>query len=277
MPGLYVKLDAEYASDDKLIEAGPLAELLYIRSLAFAKRSMKDGRIKRAQLGTVGVNIPQVARHAQALVDVGAWTVTAEGWQITNWLKRNKPAATIIAEENARKAQSQLMNHNKWHVNEGKPSPTCPLCDPDWEQRYSHKGSVQGSVQGSLSTKEETETETETEEEEEAKEEAKEDLSSSSVKLTVVRADPPTDDDQFRTAIDLVVAAKRIRYEPHDPGPWLARVIASTPSEHGATIRAGLAQGRSPLEVAGELVGGVYARQAARKIGVPIPDEEAVS
>ena len=46
MSGLFVPLDVEYDSDDKMIEAGPMAELLYVRGMAFAKRTGSDGNIR---------------------------------------------------------------------------------------------------------------------------------------------------------------------------------------------------------------------------------------
>ncbi|MEJ7724318.1 MAG: hypothetical protein WKF64_08440 [Ilumatobacteraceae bacterium] len=131
MAGLYVPLDVDYATDDKLIEAGPMAELLYVRSLCFAKRTMRDGQIARSQLAAVALGIPSAAKHAQRLVDVGAWTASKTGWTITAWLKHNKPAASIRADSEAKKAASLLANHERWHVGEGrKRSATCPLCNP---------------------------------------------------------------------------------------------------------------------------------------------------
>jgi len=128
---LYVPLDVDYASDDKLIEAGPMAELLYVRGLAFCKRTMSDGVIRRSQLAAVGLGIPAAAKHAQRLVDVGAWAATPHGWRVVAWLKRNKSAAQIRHDGEAKKAASVLANHKRWHIGEGKDaSPTCPLCHP---------------------------------------------------------------------------------------------------------------------------------------------------
>lgn len=123
MAGLYVPLDVDYATDDKLIEAGPMAELLYVRSLCFAKRTMRDGQIARSQLAAVALGIPSAAKHAQRLVDVGAWTASKTGWTITAWLKHNKPAASIRADSEAKKAASLLANHERWHVGEAASGP----------------------------------------------------------------------------------------------------------------------------------------------------------
>ena len=63
---VYVPLDVEYASDDKIIEAGPMAELVYVRGLAFCKRTLNDGEITRAQLAVVAVGISSPLRHVRA-------------------------------------------------------------------------------------------------------------------------------------------------------------------------------------------------------------------
>jgi hypothetical protein len=129
MSGLYVKLDAEYASDDKLIAAGPMAELLYIRGLAFCKRQMVDGVIKTNQLAAVALGIPSAAKHAAALVEHGAWVTVRDGWRIAAWLKRNKSVAEITDDREARRVASMEANHAQHHVGPGKKrSPKCDAC-----------------------------------------------------------------------------------------------------------------------------------------------------
>lgn len=272
MTGLYVKLDAEYASDDKLIEAGPMAELLYIRGLCFAKRTLLDGKITRSQLTAVGINIPNVTKHAQSLVDVGAWTVTSQGWQITTWLKRNKSASTIAAEAEAKRAQSLQANHDRWHIKENKPNPTCSLCDPNWEQKFGPKTDPVSDPQadppatqtGSDPVSTETKPETQPKPEAEAKPQSKPSSSSSEVKLTLAGG-TAVDDDRFQQALDLVVEAKAAKNPPTDPNAWYPTVRANTLTELGPTIRDMVERGRSPFEVASELVGKIYTRQASRK------------
>jgi hypothetical protein len=126
---LYVKLNAEYATDDEFIEAGALPELLYIRALTFCKRKMIDGVVTRAQLPAVALGIPSATRHAASLVRVGLWLATDDGWSIVGWHKWNKPAAEIEAERQMASTLGVQGNHDRWHVGpEGKRSPKCPLC-----------------------------------------------------------------------------------------------------------------------------------------------------
>jgi hypothetical protein len=129
---LYVPLDVDYASDDKILAAGPMAELLYIRSLAFAKRTLSDGRISRAQLPLVALNVKGSAtRHAADLVQVGLWEVCDGGWRIVAWERHNSSKAEVQAQAAIAKEAGERGNHERWHVEGGKPSHRCRLCVAD--------------------------------------------------------------------------------------------------------------------------------------------------
>lgn len=126
---LFVPLDVEYASDDEFLEAGPLAELLYIRSLCFCKRKMTDGKVKRSQLQVVAGNIPNAAKHAAKLVDVGLWVLDVDGWDVPAYLKRNPSKLEVETERDLAREAGIRGNHERWHVApDGKPSAKCPIC-----------------------------------------------------------------------------------------------------------------------------------------------------
>lgn len=129
MSGLFIALDVEYDSDDKIIEAGPLAELLYVRSLTFAKRKLNDGRLKVSQLSVVGARIPNAAKHAARLVEVGLWAATDDGWIIVAWSKRNRSSTDVQVQREIASEAGERGNHERWHLGpDGKPSPKCRLC-----------------------------------------------------------------------------------------------------------------------------------------------------
>jgi hypothetical protein len=128
MARLFVPLDVNYAEDDKLIDVGPMAELLYLRSLAFVKRSRSNGIIRANQLTTIATRIPRAHRLADRLVDVGLWERNGAGWSITAWLKHNPPTtevAGVKAEAGSRGA------HIRWHVERRQPSADCEHCVAD--------------------------------------------------------------------------------------------------------------------------------------------------
>jgi hypothetical protein len=126
MAGLFIPLDVNYADDSKIIDAGPLAELLFVRSLAFAKRSGSDGHISTGQLSTIAARIPQRQRHTQRLLEVGLWEQNGAGLLIRAWAKRNPPAA-VIAEQKS--TAGIIGNHRRWHLgSDGTPNPGCEIC-----------------------------------------------------------------------------------------------------------------------------------------------------
>lgn len=128
MAGVYVKLDAEYAADPKVLRAGAMAELLYIRSLALAKRRREDGHIDAVQLPGLCLGIPgKPERHVDSLVEAGLWSTNGDGWNISAWLKHNK-SRVDIDEYARRKAEAGAKGaHNKWHSVE-KPMASCEYC-----------------------------------------------------------------------------------------------------------------------------------------------------
>lgn len=126
MPGLYVPLDVGYFDDDKIIEVGPMAELLYLRSIAFAKRDGRDGLIRDSQLTTVGARIPRARLAAERLIEVGLWERNGTGIYVAAWLQHNLPAAQVAAQKSSAGA---LGNHRRWHrPPDGKPSVDCEHC-----------------------------------------------------------------------------------------------------------------------------------------------------
>jgi hypothetical protein len=126
MANLYVPLDVNYAEDDKIVDAGPMAELLYVRSLAFAKRARTNGHIRESQLSIVAARIPRARALAARLVDVHLWERDDSGLYIRAWLKRNLPVDEIAA---AKSAAGALGNHRRWHLPpDGQPNPECAHC-----------------------------------------------------------------------------------------------------------------------------------------------------
>lgn len=151
--GLYVPLDVNFPSDDKILAAGPAAAYLYVCSLAFSKRNGSDGLIRTAQLPALGV--PKPAALAGALVSVGLWLVVDEGWQIAAWLKHNKSKAELDAKAEQKRLAAVKANHERWH--DKKPSDDCPLCvrtasEPDREPNPREEKGSDDEVIGSEET-----------------------------------------------------------------------------------------------------------------------------
>lgn len=102
--GSYAPLSAHYYKDDAIAEAGPMAELLYVRGLAFCADVLSDGFISDTQLARfVGVGIPQPRKHAERLVLVGLWEKAqpdllgseGTGYVVKAWAKWNLTKSQI--------------------------------------------------------------------------------------------------------------------------------------------------------------------------------------
>lgn len=94
--GSYAPLSAHYYKDDAIADAGPMAELLYVRGLAFCADVLSDGFISHTQLTRyVGVGIPQYRKHAEKLCEVGLWLHEEGGYWVKSWAKWNLTEAEI--------------------------------------------------------------------------------------------------------------------------------------------------------------------------------------
>jgi hypothetical protein len=243
MPGLHVQLDVEYANDPKMIDAGPLAELLYVRSLCFAKRTMRNGHITRSQLRAISLGIPSASRHAERLCEVGAWEKTDDGWRITAWLRRNKSAERIARETAAKRLKSLMGNHERWHVKEAKFDPTCELCNPHDDPCRDPRGDP---VPDS----------TEAEAEAEAQPEAEAESSSSGPESTVIPF-PDRDDDDFHQVVGIVLEGREREYATtiRNARAWRATVRKQIIAEDGELIRKMLDGGDPSEQVAAFVLG----------------------
>lgn len=108
---LHVQLAVDYHEDDRIIEAGEKAELLYVRCIAFCKRNWEtDGFITDGQLDrVVGAGLTGVKASTKRLVDVGLLERVESnllsdgkgGYQVRAWLKWNPSRAEIAAKRRA--------------------------------------------------------------------------------------------------------------------------------------------------------------------------------
>lgn len=103
--GEYVPLHVRYDEDPALVEASPLAELLYIRCLALAGRSPSDGYLTDHQVVTVAGRKLGNAKKVKALLDelvaLGPLAREGDGVQIRAWLKWNKSSEALGRERAA--------------------------------------------------------------------------------------------------------------------------------------------------------------------------------
>lgn len=107
---LHVQLDVDYADNAKMIEAGEMAELLYVRALCLAKKLLTDGLIADVHLPRMC--LPNVEERATALVRVGLWRRVPGGYRIVGWLERN-PTAKQVRELSEKRRTAALQARAK--------------------------------------------------------------------------------------------------------------------------------------------------------------------
>ena len=91
----FVPLEVDFPDNPRVIGAGPMAELLYMRGLCWAKGHQSDGLLDERQLPRIGFGIPDVDQHAAALVEHGLWAQAEGGYQIIGFLERNPSAEEL--------------------------------------------------------------------------------------------------------------------------------------------------------------------------------------
>jgi hypothetical protein len=120
-PGNYVPLDVNYARDVAIRRAGPNAELLYIRSLAYAKGARTSGFVSDFDLEVVAVGMRSARAAAKKLVEVDLWVRVIDGWFIRSWERWNAGDKLVSA-------GGKLGNHIRWHIDRGETDPDCEHC-----------------------------------------------------------------------------------------------------------------------------------------------------
>lgn len=126
IPGEFVPLDLKLPRDPAIRQAGPDAELLYIRGLIYLKGAESDGVIPEYDLPVVAVGLKNPAKSVEALVAARLWNRTPGGWECRSWLKWNASEAEK-AEERSKKRDAAIRSHHKRGLHEITEA-ECPLC-----------------------------------------------------------------------------------------------------------------------------------------------------
>lgn len=127
-PSVYVPLDANYMRDPRIRRAGPEAELLYVRSLAYSKSGETDGIVHDYDLELIAVGLNRVQNRVAALVREKAWEPREGGWFITGWFNWNESTAKLRDRKERRVVGAARTNHAKHQERGTSYLPNCPIC-----------------------------------------------------------------------------------------------------------------------------------------------------
>lgn len=117
---LWVKLSVDYMNDPKVITAGPLGELLFVRALAYAKKN-NNPYLAEAVVPRLCVGLETNPKElASTLVTVGLWHLDDNGYRIAAW------DTWQANDTSGQSAGGSLAMHNRWHKHTR--SSTCVHC-----------------------------------------------------------------------------------------------------------------------------------------------------
>jgi hypothetical protein len=122
--GLWVKLSVAYFDDDRVMEAGTEAELLFVRGLAWGKRD-NTGTITKGAMVRLGLGLSDPLEAARTLCALRLWCEVENGYRVTAWDEWQVVSDRVVKQSAAGKRAA----HTRWHKT--TPVAGCDLCDSD--------------------------------------------------------------------------------------------------------------------------------------------------
>lgn len=108
----WVKLDDNFPSHPKVLEAGDLAAWLYVCGLCYSGNNLTDGFIPDFALPRLTA-LPKPAGLADRLVKVGLWEVVKGGWQVHDYTKKQRTKERVEREREAARVRAQSARDSK--------------------------------------------------------------------------------------------------------------------------------------------------------------------
>lgn len=97
----WVKIDDQFSEHPKVMQAGPLASWLYIRSLCYTAKYLTDGFIPQSSAEQLAMFAGSSPELLEKLVECSLWERTNGGYQIHDYLDYNPTGAQVKAERAA--------------------------------------------------------------------------------------------------------------------------------------------------------------------------------
>ena len=127
MSRVWLKLDATYPEDDRILEAGALAELLFVRSIAYCRRRLTDGFVSKSAVKLLALGIPDAAETlVEALVANELWLVVDGGWKVRSYEKWQQTKADLAADAERKRTERDREKERKKERDIGGTSASCP-------------------------------------------------------------------------------------------------------------------------------------------------------
>lgn len=229
--GLFAKIDVALARDPRMIAAGPLARLLYVQSVLYARENLTDGVIDALVLPIVAIDVPNPRKHMARLVDVGALTERkGGGWIIPEHVwRRYNPTRAEVEEQRRLEAERKA----QWRA-----------------RRERDAGQTNTSQRDELSTRRgrpDVKSQSQRQSESQSQRESVQESSSSSESVPSALLDE---------AAAIVVEARCAEYKPRRPDAWRRTTFENVRNgDAGQTLSDAIAHGSSPVDAAALVIG----------------------
>lgn len=126
IPGEFVPMDTKLPSRPEIRKGGPDAELMFYRSLFYARTNQTGGLLPEYDLPAWSAGLRNVKKSCRYLVSAGLWVETEDGWRIPSWSKWN-PTKEQRDQIRESKRRGALITNHKLGRHEA-PEDGCPLC-----------------------------------------------------------------------------------------------------------------------------------------------------
>jgi hypothetical protein len=113
----WVKLDDNFDTHPKLVEVGPQAAWVFVRSLCYSNRHLTNGVISKAVARDLAGGR---AKLVSALVSVGLWQLDAGGYRIHDYLDYQPSREEILRVRETKAAAGRVGGIRSGEVRRGK-------------------------------------------------------------------------------------------------------------------------------------------------------------
>lgn len=153
----WVKLSDDWYDDTDLIEAGPMAMLIWPLLVTWSARNLTDGKIPEGQIRrlvdwhTLGIEPEQAIAP---LIEKGRLQSVAGAVQIANYLRYQPSREQVLAERDAARGRAAKSRERAAHVQGSSDPPVpVPVPDPSSSSSSSSSDAVPAEVWSEVATK----------------------------------------------------------------------------------------------------------------------------
>jgi hypothetical protein len=117
----WVKIDDAFSEHPKILRAGPIATVLYVRALCYCNRNLTDGFLPSAVVEMMSHDLEPIAggefqnfNIGDLMVECGLWEVQPGGWRVHDYLDYNPSKKQVVASRKQHESASRKGGLSRW-------------------------------------------------------------------------------------------------------------------------------------------------------------------